>query len=148
MNTKELAHKIHGALLDHASNVNPLRLGDRSYRDNLQAERESIIARLIEADRPTIPLPAAVTGATDPKVLADKLLAETIIFTIEGTMVGNTDDKEKVARLVENYMVTLNSMTNAFKRAVRDEAFAEFTEGARAADDMLAGTIGDKNPNA
>lgn len=140
MDTKSLAERILGELGDHAMQAMTKPMGLGGLND-LHRERVSIVARLIEGDRPTVPLPAATTGKTDPTKFSIKLMTEILLFTIEGMMLRNASESEAH---IKKFQDKLESVLTDFKRDVREEAMAEFTEGSRAADNLMEGTIGRK----
>lgn len=139
MRANLIAQEINDTLSAHSESV--MRKGmDYMIANRLRVndERIQLIADIVGRNLPTQdPIPQGA-GPTSAKVFGEKVLIESILFTIEGTIVRSDEARKKV---LDNFEAKLVNMSTDFKRAIRAEAMEEFTAGANEADNRLAATL-------
>lgn len=142
---RELAERINEALQKDAVKImSSVAHGGQFDARASNAERISIIERLIAAEYPTVEsgLPKPSNKLTDPERLSAIMLTDSMVFVAEGMLMRSTT--EQTAHSAK-YHEALKAQLISFKRAVRDEALAEYADGATKADEMLGASLGTRS---
>lgn len=141
MRTQELARRINHMMLEHSAEI---LMSGRVHTVSPQALNEERVSRatlLIEQEYPTVPLPEARMEAADPYRASISITTAAMLFMIESMLDGHKSPAEIDAHN-EKFRGKIQSSLDTFKRAIRDEAMAEFTESSATADQLMEGTIG------